>query len=272
MGMPATIADEHRDLIIDRLSQLSSLRLPGQGTYPDKSTTVEKRSIYLRNLITHDPGVFLERHGDHLRTVELEYFSCLRSSSYEVDFYMKLLEDKAAYEAAGTRGVAPLNSRATKKIAAAAKNRRLAKLEVLEKEGYFKMEAMRSREPYLYHIYIGQYTSGASSPVEEENNADAKEEKEKIAEEKASAPIETEAVRSATAQLAGNIMDQHDELELLLRREAEREAYALQEQENESEEEEEDEEAVTAPRPSDRNEANIPGEWPAPEALTHEQR
>ncbi|KAL4517670.1 hypothetical protein Ndes2526A_g02056 [Nannochloris sp. 'desiccata'] len=71
-------------------------------------------------------------------------------------------------------------------------------------------------------------------------------------------------------------MDQHDELELMFRREAEREAYALQEEENESESEEEEEgETVAAKgveRQSARNEASIPEEWPTPEELTHEQR
>lgn len=271
----------YRDLIIERLAQQTSLRIPGPLSRNDEPISEEKLSTYLRNLLTHDPGVFLERHGDDLLATELEYFSPLRCSSYEVDFYMKLLEvkNKSNDREKAATGASPSSSGARKN--AAAKNRRLAKLELLDKEGYFDMEAMRSREPYLYHLYIGQYIlQPGASCLEVDNNNTAAVEGEKhskkaqvtgVAEEN-----EVPAVRSAAAQIAGSIMDQHDELELMFRREAEREAYALQEEENESESEEEEEgETVAAKgveRQSARNEASIPEEWPTPEELTHEQR
>jgi Coiled-coil domain containing protein (DUF2052) len=272
-----SLSNNHRDLIIERLAQQTSLRLPGQLSRNEGLITEEQRSIYLRNLLTHDPGVFLERHGDELFATELEYFHPLRSSSYEIYFYMKLLENKftdTSNTGAAAKGTAP-SSGGTRKNAAV-KNRRLAKLEVLEDEGYFKMEAMRSREPYLYHLYIGQYTVQPRIVLEEEIETKPPS----AIEEGAAGAADVLALRSAAQQLAGDIMDQHDKVDLLLRREAERETYALREQEEESEseetEEDDKEERVVAvlseERSLDGDQANIPGEWPAPEDITHEQR
>jgi hypothetical protein len=274
-----------RDLFIRRLAQQTSLRIPGSLFRNNQPITQDKRSTYLHNLLTHDPGVFLERHGDDLLANELEYFSPLRRTSYEVDFYMKLLEDKdrSNVREKPATGAPPSSCPAENKNAAA-KNRRLAKLELLEKEGYFTTEAMRSREPYLYHLYIGQYIShpGVGSEVNTAFSAAEDDEKSKKA-PASSEEIEAPTARSAVAQLAGTIMDQHDELEFMLRREAEREAYALQEEEDESEEEDEEKKkkgtnkgavasAQGVERHSARHEANIHRDWPTPEELTHEQR
>jgi hypothetical protein len=225
MGVAASLSGNLCDVIITRLAQQTYLRVPGQL---DQSITVEKRFKYLRNLITHDPGVFLERHGDALNAPELDYFQALRSSSYEVDFYMKILEDKAATTSAAatdTPGAHPPPPGGAKRIA----NRRLAKLEILEQQGYFRMEAMRSREPYLYHLYIGKYIDQPFGSIKEENA---------VATENAP----TSGTSTAIAQLTESILEKHDQLDLMIRSEAEREALRLIEEETESEEEEEEEE------------------------------
>ena len=288
MAPESTLSDtsDLRNVIINRLAEQTSLRIPGQLSRNDEPITLEKRSVYLRNLLTHDPGVFLERHGDQLVGEELiNYFGPLRATSYEVDFYMKLLEDKivpVAETAPDPTSASPTSSSARKK--STAKNRRLAKLGLLEKEGYFKLEAMRSREPYLYHLYIGQYSLQVSSPLEEENGgleevSTEGTENEEVLLKQASATKEASSiVSSAAAQLVENILDKHDELDLMVRREAERESYALQEEESESEEEEDEKEKdggkgmAKGGGRTTRNDAEIPGEWPTPEELTNEQR
>lgn len=293
-GVPTSLPEQVISDITARLGQLDSLRLPGRLSRDNQPVSIDIKTQYLGNLLTHDPGVFLERHGELLIEKEITAFQAIRNSSYEVDFYLKLLEDKpkianSVNSSNGNRrkGVLPLGP--------PAKNRRLARMQQLEQTGYFSEEAMRQREPYLYHLYIGQYaidrTSDSMPGVRPENTnhsnglnhvpADLKEgskRKEPAASKDTEELLPSREGReagqgSSSAALAGSILDRQDELELLLRREAEREAYAMQESEEESEEEEKERDKDTGvDRSQGMEEGGPAGEWPPPEDITEEQR
>ena len=82
---------QEEELIIG-LSNSEKLRLPARLS--QAAPTLEDRKQYLQALLSHDPGVFLERHGKTLNAKQRQYFEPLRKGSYEVDFYLKLLEDE----------------------------------------------------------------------------------------------------------------------------------------------------------------------------------
>ena len=82
--------------------------------------------------------MFLERHGDAVAVEHLALFDHLREN-YEVDFHLRRLAASAS--PSERRGVA--------------RNRRLAHLATLEREGYFTEDAMRRREPLLFDTYVG---------------------------------------------------------------------------------------------------------------------
>jgi hypothetical protein len=94
-----------------RLASLTNLRLPAQLRRQPEGPSNQDRHRYLSQLLLHDPGVFLERHGSSLTPAELSNFHSLRGD-YEVDFYLKVLEDEQAQH--------------TKKRDTVARNRRLA--------------------------------------------------------------------------------------------------------------------------------------------------
>ena len=255
------------------------LQLPGQSRAP---ITVEMRSTYLHGLLRHDPGVFLERHGEEalLSTATasdgssslLAYFEPLRASSYEVDFCMKLLEDKTTESINRKRS-----------SSATVKNRRLAFLEKSLDAEYFSDEAMRQREPYLHHLYIGQYKSA----VQEEEK---EEEEEEHSQEGSGDVLPLRAVEqqqqprgaaSATriASVAESIMEKHDEVELMVRREAEREKYATRKKHQNRDDD--DDEAYSEHESDDDDsddsddDSNVVGQrdaWPEPELITEQQR
>lgn len=126
------------DAISVRLAALPDLRLPAQLR---SGASEQRKKEYLQALLLHDPGVFLERHGSSLSASERKLFHPLRGD-YEVDFYLRLLED----------------GRDEKKRSQVSRNRRLAAMNRLLKEGtYFSEKEMRDRQPGTYHQYIGQY-------------------------------------------------------------------------------------------------------------------
>ncbi|KAL6785336.1 hypothetical protein ACKKBG_A03430 [Auxenochlorella protothecoides x Auxenochlorella symbiontica] len=140
------ISGETVTSISGRLADLPDLRLPGQLTR-NGEVGVAKRREYVAALLQRDPGVFLERHGEHLSANELMHFESLRSD-HEVDFYLKALGD----------------ARGDSKSSALIRNRRLAHMQRLMAEGqYFSESAMEQRQPWLYHQYIGQYRPSADA-------------------------------------------------------------------------------------------------------------
>lgn len=129
------------DAIVTRLAGHEDLWVPSLV----RGGRITKRE-YLHDLLCRDPGVFLERHGELLNTEEKGEFEQLRGSNYEVDFYLAQLNQPAT----PTTGA----------LSSVAKNRRFAKMENLMAEGtYFSMDEMRQRQPYLYHLHVGQFTT-----------------------------------------------------------------------------------------------------------------
>lgn len=137
--------------ISGRLAGVPDLRLPVQLTR-NGEVGVSERLEYVCALLQRDPGVFLERHGEHLLEQELVHFEALRSD-HEVDFHLKALEVARG----GGLKSAPL-----------IRNRRLAAMQRLLAEGhYFSEAAMEQRQPWLFHQYIGRHrpSADASPPL-----------------------------------------------------------------------------------------------------------
>lgn len=85
---------------------------------------------------------------------------------------------------------------------------------------HFSDEAMREREPFLYHQYIGQYEEGAVPPEDGAEPAGRHE-------------------GMLPDSLSAILLESHDKKERAGRRDAEEERYAMIEEETESDEEEE---------------------------------
>ena len=107
------------DSISGRLKDIP-LKLPRSlGEKPG----AEAKQSYLRNLLRRDPDVFLERHGATLSREERALFEPLRPDSFEIDFYLRQLEDDKSGKSAPTPAVV--------------RNRRLAKLNRLSADDFF---------------------------------------------------------------------------------------------------------------------------------------
>ncbi|CAF2111788.1 unnamed protein product [Brassica oleracea] len=130
--------------IAARLSSLEGLYFP-RAVQSTTASSDQRKSILL-DLLRRDPAVFLERYGSQLSLDELLAFDALKHD-YEVDWHLKNLRKKIS----PTSG--ELKSRSV-----AVRNRRLAYLNKLVSEGqYFSEDAMRDREPYLHHEYVGKF-------------------------------------------------------------------------------------------------------------------
>ena len=110
------------EAIAERLKD-TPLKLPRSlGDHPAAATKQE----YLASLLSRDTGVFLERHGEALNTNERALFEPLRTGSFEVEFYMRQLEQTDANQHNSSSA-----DRAT------VRNRRLAKLNRIEADEFF---------------------------------------------------------------------------------------------------------------------------------------
>ncbi|CAE6214720.1 unnamed protein product [Arabidopsis arenosa] len=138
--MKTTAAEE----ITARLSSLDNLYFP-RAVQLTAASSDQRKSILL-DLLRRDPAVFLERYGSELLVDELLAFDALKHD-YEVDWHLKNLRKK----------ISP-TSEELKSRSVAVRNRRLAYLNKLVSEGqYFSEDAMRDREPYLHHEYVGKF-------------------------------------------------------------------------------------------------------------------
>ncbi|GAB4820159.1 hypothetical protein N2152v2_007205 [Parachlorella kessleri] len=227
--MERQLSSQAVDHISDRLAADPALRLPGNLTKSGEQPSAEKRQEYLKVLLLRDPGVFLERHGDQLGVEELAAFEPLRDGSYEVDFYMKLLEDKQDQHKQDTDR----------------KNRRLAYMNRLLREGtFFSDDAMKERQPYLHHQYVGQYRppgdAGPSAAGPGPSNAEMAAAAAANGEQAGGGgPVPTTWQGRALSQ---SLLRHQEELEAMLAVRAEQERYDRMEEESESEEEDEEEE------------------------------
>ncbi|CAN6215198.1 unnamed protein product [Urochloa humidicola] len=137
------------DRIATRLSAVDGLYFPSSFLSSSSSSTSSstppsppRRQAELRALLARDAPLFLERYGSTLSADELAAFDAL-GADYEVGWHLRRLRAAAA-------GAPP--------SAARVRNRRRAYLDRLVCEGeYFSEEAMREREPYLHHEYLGRF-------------------------------------------------------------------------------------------------------------------
>jgi hypothetical protein len=133
------------DRIATRLSAVEGLYFPSSFLSSSPAAgppSPPRRRAELRALLARDAPLFLERYGSALSAGELAAFDAL-SPDYEVDWHLRRLRAAAA-------GAPP--------PAVRVRNRRRAYLDRLVREGeYFSEEAMREREPYLHHEYLGRF-------------------------------------------------------------------------------------------------------------------
>ncbi|KAF8063854.1 hypothetical protein HT031_003711 [Scenedesmus sp. PABB004] len=192
--------------LVDRLAgaPAEQLHLPaamarGAGGPPEPADV----RAHLAALLARDPAVFLERYGPQLTAEELDGFSGLQAASYEgarpqraprgaaatfarrarrpparaprraaprraaaVEYWVK------AARAATQPGPPPAPATSNKKVSKTVANRRLAYMQRLVDGGeFFSEDAMRSREPLIWHELIGQFEgmpppSGPPTPGE----------------------------------------------------------------------------------------------------------
>lgn len=87
-----TLSNSEIGDIVETVIHCDQLKLPARLSRAPLSS-VDRRQ-YLLALLQHDAGVFLERHGRLIDSKQRAYFQPLAAESYEVDFYLKLLEDE----------------------------------------------------------------------------------------------------------------------------------------------------------------------------------
>lgn len=130
--------------ISERLSELETLYFP--RSLQSSALNSSQRKSLLLNLLSRDVPLFLERYGPHLTLAELSEFDVLRED-YEVNWHLNHLRSVI------NPSEDELRSRSVK-----IKNRRRAYMDKLICDGqYFSEDAMREREPYLHHEYVGQF-------------------------------------------------------------------------------------------------------------------
>ncbi|KAG8382199.1 hypothetical protein BUALT_Bualt05G0051900 [Buddleja alternifolia] len=142
----ATIGADAKESITERLSRIEDLYFPRKVQSSDASASPSHRKTLLFDLLSSDAAVFLERYGSKLSLDELNQFDVLRDD-YEINWHLNHLRsviDPTEEE---------IRSKSTK-----IKNRRLAYMDKMIMAGnYFSEDAMREREPYLHHEYVGRF-------------------------------------------------------------------------------------------------------------------
>ncbi|CAL5436661.1 unnamed protein product [Camellia sinensis] len=138
------LSGEAMEDIAERLSKLENLYFP-RALQPSSSSPSQRKSL-LRDLLSRDLAVFLERYGTQLTFGELKEFEFMKDD-YEINWHLNNLRSLISPT------TKELRSR-SKKI----KNRRRAYMDRLICDGkYFSEDAMREREPYLHHEYVGKF-------------------------------------------------------------------------------------------------------------------
>ncbi|XP_030533781.2 coiled-coil domain-containing protein 97 [Rhodamnia argentea] len=138
------INGEAKERIAQRLSSLENLYFP-RAVQPRASDSSQRKSIFL-DLLSRDIAVFLERYGTQLTSDELQEFDALKGD-YEINWHLNHL-----------RTIMSPTSDELRLRSITVKNRRRAYLNKLISDGqYFSEDAMREREPYLHHEYVGKF-------------------------------------------------------------------------------------------------------------------
>ncbi|CAN4099735.1 unnamed protein product [Withania somnifera] len=130
--------------ITERLSGLDNLYFP-RAQQSSASTPFQRKSLLI-DLLSRDTPLFLERYGSQLTSDELNEFGTMEND-YEINWHLNRL-----------RSVISPTQEDLKSRSVKIKNRRRAYLDKLISDGqYFSEDAMREREPYLHHEYIGRF-------------------------------------------------------------------------------------------------------------------
>ncbi|KAI3453441.1 hypothetical protein Pfo_010104 [Paulownia fortunei] len=141
----ATIGSEAKESITERLSLIEDLYFP-RKVQPSAAANPSHRKSLLLDLLSSDAAVFLERYGSKLSLEELNQFDVLKDD-YEINWHLNHL-----------RSIINPTEEERKSRSAKIKNRRLAYMDKLMLDGhYFSEDAMREREPYLHHEYVGKF-------------------------------------------------------------------------------------------------------------------
>ncbi|OIT20806.1 PREDICTED: coiled-coil domain-containing protein 97 [Nicotiana attenuata] len=143
-SMARSLSNQSMEKISDRLSGLDNLYFP-RAQQPSASTASQRKSLLL-DLLTRDVPLFLERYGSQLTSDDLNEFEALKND-YEINWHLNRL-----------RSVISPTQEDLKSRSVKIKNRRRAYLDKLVNDGqYFSEDAMREREPYLHHEYVGKF-------------------------------------------------------------------------------------------------------------------
>ncbi|KAG8634252.1 hypothetical protein MANES_17G024600v8 [Manihot esculenta] len=222
--MQKTVRKEAMESITERLSAMENLYFP--RALQSNATHPSNRKSLLLDLLSKDVAVFLERYGAKLTWEELGEFDML-NNDYEINWHLKNLRSKVSPTSD------ELKSRSVK-----VKNRRLAYLNRLIHDGtYFSEEAMREREPYLHHEFVGKFQDPSARGMARRGERWSETLMRRSEEAILVSKIRAEQQRLGVAERdwVGNEMNQQEEEE------------DVEEEEEEEEEEDEEEEAKTVP-------------------------
>lgn len=139
--------------VASRLSSLPDLALPAYMSRDRLPPDAAEITNHISELLQRDPAVFLERYGSQLQPQEISAFDPLRGSNYEIDYWLRHVQQQHEQLEVSSSGRG--NSQ---QLSTTVKNRRLAYMQRLQKQGdYFTEDSMRGREPLIWHEYIGQH-------------------------------------------------------------------------------------------------------------------
>ncbi|PHU14680.1 hypothetical protein BC332_15885 [Capsicum chinense] len=142
--MAETLSNQSMEKLSERLSVLDNLYFP--RAHQSSASTPSQRKSLLLDLLSRDVPLFLERYGTQLTSDELNEFETLKYD-YEINWHLNHL-----------RSVISPTQEDLKSRSVKIKNRRRAYLDKLLSDGqYFSEDAMREREPYLHHEYLGKF-------------------------------------------------------------------------------------------------------------------
>ncbi|XP_055832663.1 uncharacterized protein LOC129901491 [Solanum dulcamara] len=262
--MAKALSNQSMEKISERLSGLDNLYFP-RAQQSSASTAFQRKSLLI-DLLSRDTPLFLERYGSQLTSDELNEFGTMEND-YEINWHLNRL-----------RSVISPTQEDLKSRSVKIKNRRRAYLDKLISDGqYFSEDAMREREPYLHHEYIGRFQdpSGRSMarPGERWSETLMRRSEEAMLVKK----IRDEQQRRGVAQSDWVGFD-NQELEKVEEEEEEEEEVETEEEEEEEEEDEEeqeqeeDERAISANRqevhPNNRDASNdMPSEMRRPAVM-----
>ncbi|KAF3621786.1 putative casein kinase II subunit beta-4-like isoform X1 [Capsicum annuum] len=232
--MAETLSNQSMEKLSERLSVLDNLYFP--RAHQSSASTPSQRKSLLLDLLSRDVPLFLERYGTQLTSDELNEFENLKYD-YEINWHLNHL-----------RSVISPTQEDLKSRSVKIKNRRRAYLDKLLSDGqYFSEDAMREREPYLHHEYLGKFQdpSGRSMarPGERWSETLMRQSEEAALVKK----IRDEQQRRGVAQSDWVGFDAQ-ELENMQEEEEEEETEEEEEEEDEEEEQDKDEKDMSTNR------------------------